>query len=174
MDINGDGKFNTDDKMILGNTYPTWTGSLSSRVDYRGFDLSVQAITRRDFMIRNDLIRGATLAGRYNSPAENFWTPNNPSQTTPRPDKNTENPVLLRVARLRGRLVPEDPQHHGRCDRFRQRFIQRVGAQSMRIYFTAQDPWLFTNIDGARSRGSDRQGCPRRSARFLIGGSFGF
>jgi hypothetical protein len=89
-----DGKFNTDDKVILGNTYPTWTGALSSRIDYRGVDLSFQAITRQHFMIRNDLIRGATLAGRYNSPFEDFWTPNNPSNTAPRPDKNTENPYF--------------------------------------------------------------------------------
>ena len=99
VDVNGDGKFNASDKVILGNTYPAWTGSLSSRMDYRGFDLSFQAITRRGFMIRNDLQRGNTLAGRYNGPAVNFWTPANPSNEAPRPDKNTENPCsAMRVA----------------------------------------------------------------------------
>ena len=34
-------------------------------------------------------------AGRYNSIYENFWTPNNPSNTTPRPDKLTENPYFF-------------------------------------------------------------------------------
>ena len=98
-------------------------------MDYRGFDLSVQAITRRGFMIRNDMIRGATLAGRYNSPAEDYWTPTNPSNTTPRPDKNTESPYFadargyedgsflkIRNITFGGNIPP--------------RYIERVGAQS--------------------------------------------
>ena len=125
-------------------------------------------------MIRNDLIRGATLAGRYNSPAENFWTPNNPSQTTPRPDKNTENPFFfesrgyedgsfLRIRNITlGAQVPL-------------RLIQRVGAQSMRIYFTAQDPWLFTNASASvlDPEGQTGAGVPAYRT-ILIGGSFGF
>ena len=174
VDLNGDGKFSTADKKILGNTYPKWSGSFSSRVDYRGFDLSVQAITRRNFMIRNDNIRGATLAGRYNSPAENFWTPNNPSQTTPRPDKNTENPFFfesrgyedgsfLRIRNITlGGQVPA-------------RYLSRVGAQSVRIYVTAQDPWLFTNASASvlDPESQTGQGIPAYRT-FLVGGSFGF
>jgi TonB-linked SusC/RagA family outer membrane protein len=172
VDLNGDGKFTSDDKRILGNTYPSWTGSLSSRVDYRGFDLSAQAITRRGFMIRNDLLRGATLAGRYNSIAENFWTPDNPSQTTPRPDKNTESPYFndsrgyedgsfLKIRNITlGANIPG-------------RFVQRVGAQSMRIYFTAQDPFMFTNTNVLDPEGQTGTGVPSYRT-LLIGGSFGF
>lgn len=171
-DINSDGAFNADDKIILGNTYPSWTGSVSSRVDYRGFDLSVQAITRRGFMIRNDLQRGNTLAGRYNGPAVNFWTPTNPSQAAPRPDKNTESPffsdargyedgsfVKIRNITLGG-SVPT-------------RFIQRVGAQSLRLYVTAQDPFLFTNTSVLDPEGATGSVVPSYRT-LLIGGSFGF
>jgi TonB-linked SusC/RagA family outer membrane protein len=171
-DLNGDGKFSTDDKMILGNTYPSWGGSISSRIDYRGFDLSAQAITRQGFMIRNDLVRGATLAGRYNSIAENYWTPDNPSNTTPRPDKNTENPyfsesrgyedgsfVKIRNITLGGNIP--------------QRLVQRVGAESVRIYLTAQDPFLFTNASVLDPEGQLGAGVPSYRT-FLIGGSFGF
>jgi TonB-linked SusC/RagA family outer membrane protein len=167
-----DGKFNTDDKVILGNTYPVWTGGLSSRVDYRGIDLSVQAITRQNFMLRNDLIRGASLAGRYNSIAEDFWTPTNPSNTTPRPDKNTESPyfsdsrgyqdgsfVKIRNITLGG-TVPA-------------RFVSRVGANSMRLYVTAQDPFLFTSANVLDPESQTGSGVPSFRT-FLLGGSFGF
>jgi TonB-linked SusC/RagA family outer membrane protein len=171
-DINGDGKFNADDKTILGNTYPVWTGGLSSRIDYRGIDFSVQAITRQNFMIRNDLIRGATLAGRYNSIAEDFWTPNNPSNTTPRPDKNTESPyfndsrgyqdgsyVKIRNITLGG-TIPS-------------RYISRFGAQSLRLYVTAQDPFLFTSANVLDPESQTGSGVPSFRS-FLVGGSFGF
>jgi TonB-linked SusC/RagA family outer membrane protein len=172
VDLNNDGVFNDLDKKILGNTYPTWGGSVSSRVDYRGLDLSVQAITRRGFMIRNDLQRGNTLAGRYNGPAVDFWTPDNPSQTAPRPDKNTENPyfgdsrgyedgsfVKIRNITL-GANVPV-------------RLIQRTGAQSARIYFTAQDPFLFTSTSVLDPEGATGKVVPIYRT-LLIGGSFGF
>ena len=171
-DVNGDGKFNASDKVILGNTYPAWTGSLSSRLDYRGFDLSFQAITRRGFMIRNDLLRGNTLAGRYNGPAVNYWTPSNPSNDAPRPDKNTENPVFgdargyedgsfLKIRNITvGANVPA-------------RYLSRVGAQSARIYFTAQDPWLFTNTSVLDPEGQTGNGVPIFRT-LLLGGSFGF
>jgi TonB-dependent starch-binding outer membrane protein SusC len=172
VDVNGDGKFNASDKVILGNTYPTWTGSLSSRVDYRGFDVSFQAITRRGFMVRNDLQRGNTLAGRYNGPAVNYWTPSNPSNEAPRPDKNTENPVFgdargyedgsfVKIRNITvGATVP-------------QRYLTRVGAASARIYFTAQDPWLFTNTSVLDPEGQTGNGVPIFRT-LLIGGSFGF
>ncbi|HEX7979563.1 MAG TPA: SusC/RagA family TonB-linked outer membrane protein [Gemmatimonadaceae bacterium] len=171
-DIDGDGKFNANDKVILGNTYPAWTGSLSSRLDYRNFDVGFQAITRRGFMVRNDLLRGNTLAGRYNGPAVNFWTPSNPSNEAPRPDKNTENPVFgdargyedgsfLKIRNITvGATIPP-------------RLLTRVGASSARIYFTAQDPWMFTNTSVLDPEGQTGNGVPIFRT-LLIGGSFGF
>ena len=172
VDANGDGKFNASDKVILGNTYPKWTGSFSSRLDYRGFDVSLQAITRQGFMVRNDLQRGNTLAGRYNGPAVNFWTPSNPSNEAPRPDKNTENPVFgdargyedgsfVKIRNITvGATIPP-------------RLLTRVGAQSARIYFTAQDPWMFTNTSVLDPEGQTGNGVPIFRT-LLIGGSFGF
>ncbi|CAN5884277.1 TonB-dependent receptor [soil metagenome] len=171
-DLNGDGKFNDDDRMILGNTYPSWTGAYSSRMDYRALDLSFQAITRRGFLIRNNLQRGNSLAGRYNGPAVDFWTPTNPSNTAPRPDKNTESPyygeargyedgsfVKIRNITL-GARVPA-------------RLLERIGAQSMRLYLTAQDPFLFSSSSVLDPEGQTGSGVPSYRT-FLLGGSFGF
>jgi hypothetical protein len=123
-------------------------------------------------MIRNDLQRGNTLAGRYNGVAVDFWTPVNPSNTAPRPDKNTENPVFgdargyedgsfVKIRNITlGVSVP-------------QRYVERVGASSARIYFTAQDPWMFTNSTAIDPEGETGNGVPIYRT-LLIGGSFGF
>lgn len=171
-DTNGDGRFSDADRQILGNTYPDFTGSLSSRVDFRGFDLSVQAITRRGQMIRNDLLRGNSLAGRYNGPAVDYWTPTNPSNTAPRPDKNTEGPFFgesrgyedgsfIKVRNITlGGNVPV-------------RLIERVGATSLRLYVTAQEPFLFTKSLTLDPEGQTGSGVPSYRT-LLLGGSFGF
>src|SRR5690606_20491851 len=39
-DANGDGVINADDMVILGNTYPKWTGSIYNRFTWKTFDLS--------------------------------------------------------------------------------------------------------------------------------------
>jgi hypothetical protein len=172
VDVNGDGKFNDADKVILGNTYPSWTGSYSTRVDYKFLDFGAQAITRQNFMIRNDVQRGNTLAGRYNGVKVDYWTPDNPSNTAPRPDKNTESPyysdargyedgsfVKIRNITL-GATVPE-------------RYLTRVGAQSLRLYVTAQDPFLFTNTTVIDPEGATGKVIPAYRT-LLIGGNFGF
>jgi TonB-linked SusC/RagA family outer membrane protein len=171
-DLNNDGRFNDADRMILGNTYPKWTGSYSTRIDYKFLDFGAQAITRRGFMIRNDLARGNSLAGRYNGIKVNYWTPENPSNDAPRPDKNTESPYFgesrgyedgsfVKVRNITvGASVPE-------------RFLTRVGAQSLRLYFTAQDPFLFTDTDVIDPEGATGKVIPAYRT-LLIGGNFAF
>ncbi len=171
-DLNNDGKFNDADRMILGYTYPKWTGSYSTRIDYKFIDLGAQAITRQGFMIRNDLARGNSLAGRYNGIKVNYWTPENPSNDAPRPDKNTESPYFgeargyedgsfVKIRNITvGATVP-------------QRFLSRVGAQSLRLYFTAQDPFLFTDTDVIDPEGATGKVIPAYRT-LLIGGNFAF
>jgi TonB-linked SusC/RagA family outer membrane protein len=172
VDVDGDGKFNDNDKVILGNTYPKWGGSFSTRVDYKFLDFGAQAITRQGFMVRNDIQRGNTLAGRYNGVKVDFWTPTNPSNTAPRPDKNTESPFFsdargyedgsfVRIRNITmGASVPE-------------RYLTRFGAQSLRLYVTAQDPFLFTDFTGIDPEGATGKVIPAYRT-LLIGGNFGF
>jgi len=172
VDVDGDGKFNDNDKVILGNTYPKWSGSFSTRFDYKFLDFGAQAITRQGFMVRNDIQRGNTLAGRYNGIKVDFWTPTNPSNTAPRPDKNTESPFFsdargyedgsfVRIRNITmGASVPE-------------RYLTRVGAQSLRLYVTAQDPFLFTDFTGIDPEGAAGKVIPAYRT-LLIGGNFGF
>lgn len=46
-DWNNDGKISDEDKQIYGCTDPTWTGSLSSTMTYKGFDFSFMLYTKQ-------------------------------------------------------------------------------------------------------------------------------
>jgi hypothetical protein len=101
-----------------------------------------------------------------------FWTPNNPSNTAPRPDKNTESPFFsdargyedgsfVRIRNITlGASIPE-------------RYLSRVGAQSLRLYVTAQDPFLFTDATVIDPEGATGKVIPAFRS-LLIGGNFGF
>lgn len=173
QDTNGDGKISPEDKQILGNTYPKWSGSFSSRVDYGRVDLSLQVITRQGFMIENTFrTNQSTLAGRYNGLAVDYWTPTNPSNTEPRPNKNQENPQegsarafedgsFTRVRNITvGFTVPPS-------------LLLRTGAESLRLYATAQNPFTFTRSTALDPEGRASAGVPSYRS-LLVGANVGF
>ena len=172
-DVNNDGKINESDRQILGNTYPRWTGSLNSRLDYGRVDFSVQAITRQGFMVQNTFRTSqSTLAGRYNGLAVNYWTPTNPDGTEPRPNKNQEDPLYG------GSRAYED----GSFTRIRSitlgltlpgEVVRRAGAESVRVYATAQNPFTFTRFTGLDPEGRASAGVPAYRT-LLVGANFGF
>jgi hypothetical protein len=149
VDQNNDGQVTlAGDRVVLGSPFPDWIGSLSNRVDWKGFDLSVLATARQGFMLNSWFHTSLNqLFGRYNNLRVDYWTPANPSNSNPRPNRDQESPLngsarayrdgsFVRVRNITvGYAVPP-------------RLLGRVGAQSARLYFTAQDPFIFTRYDG--------------------------
>jgi TonB-linked SusC/RagA family outer membrane protein len=149
VDQNNDGQITlAADRVVLGSPFPDWIGSLSNRFDWKGFDLSVLATARQGFMLNSWFHTSLNqLFGRYNNLKVDYWTPTNPSNTNPRPNRDQESPLnggarayrdgsFVRVRNITlGVAVPP-------------RLVGRLGAQSARLYFTAQDPFLFTRYDG--------------------------
>ena len=147
-DLNADGKITDVDRMVLGHRYPRWTGSLSNQVSWRGVDLSVLATARQGVTIYDGFgTTYSSLFGRYNNLRVNYWTPTNPSNTDPRPNRDQEFPIygnsrayrdgsFVRVRNVTlGYVLPVA-------------LTSRVRAASARVYATAQDPFLFTDYRG--------------------------
>jgi TonB-linked SusC/RagA family outer membrane protein len=172
-DVDGDGKITEADKQILGNTYPKWTGNFNSRMDWNRLDFAVQVITRQGFTVANTFRTDqSTLAGRYNGLVVDYWTPTNPSNTEPRPNKNQEFPLYG------GSRAYED----GSFTRVRNITLgvtlpaavaQRAGAESLRIYGTAQNPFTFTSFTGLDPEGRASAGVPSYRT-VLVGANVGF
>lgn len=175
QDVNGDTLINTNDLQILGNTYPKWTGSYNTSVLWKRLDFAMQVITRNGFMLNNTFkTSNSTLAGRYNGLKVDYWTPTNPTNSDPRPNKNSENPTFggtrgyevgsfTRVRNITvGFAVPD-----------RYLTLSRTGAESMRIYATAQNPFTFTKFTGLDPEGRASAGSPSYKM-YLIGATFGF
>ena len=93
-DVNGDGKITDVDRSFIGSEIPKWSGSLTNRISYKGFDASIIIYARIGQTIRSGFhANNNQLAGRYQQIKVDYWTPNNPSNEFPRPNKDQEFPV---------------------------------------------------------------------------------
>ena len=83
-DLNGDGKITADDRTILGQTAPKWTGGITNTFHYKNINLSVFIQTAQGITRNNPDLTYGDETGRRNTPAEiGYWTPENQSQTRP-------------------------------------------------------------------------------------------
>ncbi|MDR6785378.1 TonB-linked SusC/RagA family outer membrane protein [Pedobacter africanus] len=90
-DVNGDGVINDLDNVVI-RTDPKWYGSLSTNFEYKGFELLadlyiVEGTTRYNPFLAS-FNEGGTLQSVRNGIKVNYWTPENPSTTHPRPNLN--------------------------------------------------------------------------------------
>jgi TonB-linked SusC/RagA family outer membrane protein len=86
-DINGDTLLTPEDDRVITERDPRWIGSIGTSIRYKGFELSgdlyiVQGIIRQNSYLSNFNYGG--LVGHFNGVRQDYWTPENPSNTVPR------------------------------------------------------------------------------------------
>lgn len=151
-DINGDGVINADDRTIISmdNSIPKLLGGISFGGSYKGFDLNVlfQGATRMKKMMYG---RSRTFfnGGSHNNFRDllDYWTPENRDAKYPRPWENQhpnnsqESSLYIRDASYL-RLRSIDLGYT-----FPQRIGQKLGAQSLRVYFSGTNLFLFDKMN---------------------------
>lgn len=87
IDQNGDKKIDDKDRKILGTNRPDFSMSLSSTLKWNQFDFSFDIYSEFGALTRDGIStdQWGSDIGRYNVPVVNYWTPENPSNTNPRP-----------------------------------------------------------------------------------------
>lgn len=145
-DINNDGVLNDDDREILGQRDPKWIAGLTSKIQYKNLDFTVAAYTRQGYITRSAALSSISVFGRYNDLNLDYWTPENPSNTFPRPNADRESPLDRNVlsyvdgsfVRIRNITLGYN---------FDSKISEMIGLEKIRLYATAQNPFLFTASD---------------------------
>jgi len=145
QDTNGDGKINADDRVVLGSDIPNWTGGITNRFAYKGFDLSFFIYARQGQMIVSGFHRDINqLAGRYEQIKVDYWTPNNPTNEFPQPKANQESPVNNgAIINFDGSFVKVRNINFGYT--FPQKFVQKLGVESLRLFTSIQQPFIWSS-----------------------------
>ncbi|MFY7887676.1 MAG: SusC/RagA family TonB-linked outer membrane protein [Spirosomataceae bacterium] len=144
QDTNNDGKINADDRVILGSDIPSWSGGITNRFSYKGFDLNFFIVTRQGQMIVSGFHRDLNqLAGRYQQMKVDYWTPNNPTNEFPQPKSNQESPVNNgALINFDGSFVKVRNINFGYT--FPAKVVQKMGLESLRLFASIQQPFIWS------------------------------
>ncbi|MBT1685874.1 SusC/RagA family TonB-linked outer membrane protein [Dawidia soli] len=87
VDMNGDAKIDGDDRVIIGNGRPKWMGSIQSTINWKNFDFTFDMYAEIG-ALTFDSYKATTWpgqVGRWNTVNVDYWTPENPTNRSPRP-----------------------------------------------------------------------------------------
>ncbi len=149
-DLNGDGVITEEgDREVIGNQQPKWQGGITNRFRFKGFDFSFVTYMRFGGTLLSYLHapNGAYLTnmtGQRNGLKVDYWTPTNPTNEFPAPGSSLPGGAstawttlayydasFIRVRSINfGYTIPRT-------------VADKIGAQSVRVYFTAQNPFLL-------------------------------
>ncbi len=183
-DTNNDGKINADDKTIIGNPHPDFTGGINIGLTWNNFDLS----TYLYFSVGNDIFRhymyythyGALQSNYSRDRRDNSWSPSNPDGIYPLYATSTgegteaanesnsmyiQDGSYLRMQNLTvGYSLPK-------------KWMQKIKFERIRVYLQFSNVFTITGYDGldpeirsgsdlAKGRDYGGYGMPRQ---FLLG-----
>ncbi|MCF8358807.1 MAG: TonB-dependent receptor [Prolixibacteraceae bacterium] len=145
-DTTGDGLVNVDDRIILGQRDPKWTGSFINTFKYKGLDLTVNLYARMGHMI--DASAYAFDPRMYDNQLEiNYWTPNNPTNEYPRLDASLAEMDYEYTLRYKdGSFIKMKNLTLGYT--LPTKLVSKATMSKVRIYFSSNNPLiLYTNLD---------------------------
>ncbi|MFY7910007.1 MAG: TonB-dependent receptor [Emticicia sp.] len=154
-DQNGDGKIDAvNDRIILGNPRPKWSGGFDNTLKYKGFDLNFFVYARIGQMINSSRSARFDQQGVGNSTTGiDYWTPENPTNDYPRPNKNGGLKYLSTLgyedgsfARIRNVTLAYT---------FGSKILKTSFIKSVRLYATGKNllTWSKQNYDPERGGG---------------------
>jgi len=149
-DVNGDGQITPDDRTFLGSPNPDFTYGINLNLNYSNWDLSLSLFGSQGAEVWNQVKWWTDFFPSFNGAKarvalEDSWTPNNRDAEAPIQEVGrtfstnavpnsyfVEDASYLRIQNLQlGYTLPD-------------RWIQRLGAQSLRVYVQASNLYTFT------------------------------
>ena len=157
IDTNGDGIpdqadgiINPNDRVALGNPFPTISFGLDLTAAYKGFDLAVnmQGVGKRDVLLGGDMVWGLFNAGKIQEwQVKEFWSPTNTGAEYPilaatsvgSNDIQTNSTWVFNAAYLRVRNISLGYTIPAKV-------FEKTGVNGLRVYAAAQNLFTFDRL----------------------------
>ena len=156
-----DYKLNADDYYVLGSATPKWSGSLLNNFNYKNFDLSILLIARWDWTIPYGLTGWVSYrrSVALHLPYVTTGLHENQSARYPRPDAsitNGQDPYQQWANYFDGSYLKVKTISLGYT--FPKKWLNAVKIDRMRVYFTANNPFIFTKCDYLKNYDPEKGG----------------
>lgn len=169
LDRDGNGKLDSDDRVILGCRTPKWMGGMTNTFTYKNFDLSVFIYTRQNVQLQSGFhneyaTEWTNLAN--NAAKMNYWTPENPTNdwfaAGFKDSKKGANYMDTSFWRIGNITLGYE---------LGQKALKATGLSKLRIYFTAVNPVTITDYEGWDPEWADKgaTGLPVAGATYMLG-----
>jgi TonB-linked SusC/RagA family outer membrane protein len=158
-DLNGDKKFDANDRTTIGNPNPKWQGSLYSKLNIGQFDLNFSVITSQGQTVLSsfhDNFADVTDRGRQKIAMDYFIPTNgagleaNASTSNPRPGPQATGAGTFYASNF---TFYKDVSYVKIKNisigyTLNSNLLKRLNMSNFRIYVNVLDPFVFTNFDG--------------------------
>lgn len=176
VDVNQDGVFNADDRAVLGQVDPKWTGNFTSNLSYRNWDLGINLYARfGTFVSDNFLAEYSTSAnndrGRPKIATDYFIPANIARYDWSQFDMTSGSPVAVWGTSGEGRETAAQPVfryagafwgNNGRYTKadfvkvrnitlgysFGKKVLEKIKVGNLRVYANVLNPFVFTDYKG--------------------------
>jgi TonB-linked SusC/RagA family outer membrane protein len=147
-----DGRITSEDRMIIGNFQPKYEAGMTNRVTFRNFDFSISVYARIGMKVVVPYLSSESggsffagynwfLTGRNNQLKVDYWTPTNPTNKFPQPDALAPPQYNSTLSYVDGSFI--------KCRAINLGYnipgsvLGRVGINSLRVYVSAVNPFVF-------------------------------
>ncbi|MEI7502096.1 MAG: SusC/RagA family TonB-linked outer membrane protein, partial [Paludibacter sp.] len=151
VDMNGDGKIDTNDETVIGSPMPDFTYGFTANFYFKSFDLNLFFSGVQGNEIYNNLYR--VMMGRWgvnhSTDILNAWTPTNKNTNIPRFEESSLNNNI--------RVLTDRWIEDGSYLRFKtlslgytlpKKTATKLSLQNLRVYATVQNLFTFTKYKG--------------------------
>lgn len=148
QDVGNTGTITADkDRMIVGTPRPKYSFGLNNNFSYKKFDLSVFLYARVGQTISSEASGNYKINGMGNGPVVDYWTPENPTNDHPRPDKNkTSNSAYMSTLYyVDGSFLKIRDINLG-YDLTSIPFLKKINVSKLRIYTSLKNFFTFSHM----------------------------
>ena len=155
-DIDGDGKITAlGDRIVLGSAVPKYSLGFSNDVKFKNFDFNIYVFARVGQMFVSDYANKFEPNAIENGANVDYWTPENPTNSYPRPNANISRAALPFATTLGykdGSFVKIRNITLGY--NFSQGLAKRLRVNNVRWYVSAKNYFTFSKIKDYDPEGS--------------------
>lgn len=147
-DKNGDKKIDSNDFQIIGTRSPDWTAGFNSSLSYKNFDFDFDLFAKIGGVYNDEFLYMFTAWDNehWNKLNVEYWTPENKSNKYPQVGSQSYYTQVL--SQVKGTFVKVRNISIG-YNLHDNKYIDKVGIKSLRIYSNIQNPFTFSSYPGS-------------------------